>query len=133
MAPSRTFSALQQKPYGPNLVILIFCRIPIGIRIGLNRRLKLNQLVPGVRTLSNAVQSWNDMVEAQSFDQTIVHSQLQQDQEVGLDGKKLLRIAWCVEFAGMFDSIQCLPYRQHEPKVGNFANAVYPSCGRQNP
>jgi hypothetical protein len=44
-APSRTFSALQQKPHDPNLVILIFCRIPMGIRIGLNRW--LNQLVPG--------------------------------------------------------------------------------------
>jgi hypothetical protein len=113
-APSGTFSALQQKPYGPNLVILIFCRIPIGIRIGLNRW--LNQLVPGVRTLSNAVQSRNDMAEAQSFDQTIFHSQLQEDQEVGPDGNKLLRIAWCVEFAGMFDSIQCLPYRQQSRK-----------------
>jgi hypothetical protein len=45
------------------------------------------------------------MVEAQSFDQTIFHSQLQEDQEVGPDGNKLLRIAWCVEFAGMFDSV----------------------------
>jgi hypothetical protein len=100
----------------PNLVMLIFCRIPVGIRIGLNRWLKLNQLVPGVRTLSNAVQSGNDMAEAQSFDQTIFHSQLQEDQEVGPDGNKLLRIAWCVEFAGMFDSIQCLPYRQQSRK-----------------
>jgi len=56
------------------------------------------------------------MVEAQSFDQTIFHSQLQEDQEVGPDGNKLLRIAWCVEFAGMFDSVQCLPYRQQSRK-----------------
>jgi hypothetical protein len=39
------------------------------------------------------------MVEAQSFDPTIFHSQLQEDQEVGPDGNKLLRIARCVEFA----------------------------------
>jgi hypothetical protein len=39
------------------------------------------------------------MAEAQSFDQTIFHSQLQEDQEVGPDGNKLLRIPRCVEFA----------------------------------
>jgi len=37
------------------------------------------------------------MVKAQSFDRTIFHSQLQEDQEVGPDGNKLLRIAWCIE------------------------------------
>ena len=76
----------------------------MGIRIGLNRW--LNQLVPGYEHSPTRF----------SHGQTIFQNELQEDQEVGPDGNKLLRIAWCVEFAGMFDSIQCLPYRQRSRK-----------------
>src|SRR5450755_2097325 len=108
-APSRTFCALQQKPYGPNLVILIFCRIPIGIRIGLKRW--LNQLVPGYEHSPTRFSHGTIWLEAQSFDQTIFHSQLQgRSGSLVLMGASCLRIVWCVEFAGMFDSLQCLPY-----------------------
>ena len=84
-APSRTFSALQQKPYGPNLVILIFCRIPIG------------ELVPGYEHSPTRF----------SHGQTIFQNELQEDQEVGPDGKVaenclVRRVCWYVRYRTMF-------------------------------